>query len=74
MKYDKFYGTDENRKIEQTLRDRGSTENICISPRGCVKMTTHLKVTPWHHLYSNIINATQQYYKHYTAIYYTTIL
>ena len=35
----------------------------------CVKMTTPLKVTLWHHIYSNIINSTQQYFKRYTKIY-----
>ena len=42
---------------------------IIIYSLVCVKMTTLLKVTPWHHIYSNIINVTQQYYKHYTTIY-----
>ena len=32
-------------------------------------MTTPLKMTTWQRLYNNIINATQQYYKHYTTIY-----
>ena len=40
-----------------------------IYTRVCVKMTTPLKMIPWHHISSNIINATQQYYKCYTTIY-----